>query len=156
MHVAGRVVVCPNCRKRNRFPEIPPPSRAPEDAHDFEYLCGEWMRWFGVEEVTTTQASNDRGIDVVGRGVIAQAKFTPSGKVKVADVRDLIGCKAIHRVTQAWFFNYGKGFPESVLELGREGHVELFRFNAGLLEFRGLTPLAEKLCLGGHKFTSRE
>lgn len=84
---------------------------------------------------------------MVAEGVIAQAKFHPSQKTSVAAVRDLIGCKTIYRAREAWFFTY-LGYTAEVLRLGASGHVELFRFDAASLRFRGETERARLLCSG--------
>jgi hypothetical protein len=129
------------------------PRRAPADSYDFEILCGEWMSWFGVRDVKVSPPGKDGGVDVTGRGVIAQSKFHPSQKVAEPDVRDLIGCRLIFGVNHAWFFHYGPGYPESVVKLCQEGLAELFQFDSTTLSFVGVTGYAAALCRGVTKHT---
>ena len=132
---------------RPKIPHSRSPHRAPRDAADFEVLCAEWMSWFGLARVSTTNPGADGGVDVIGDGVIAQAKFHLNHKTKISEVRDLIGCKEIHKAREAWFFNY-LGYTADVIKLGEAGHVELFKFNADNLQFIGLTAKAHALCTG--------
>lgn len=92
---------------RRRRPAAPAPQPYGVNHQGAERLVADWMRHLGIHDARVTQYSNDGGIDVDSRHVIAQVKnLHSSASVPIAQIRDLFGT-ATHRQKGAVLFTSG-------------------------------------------------
>lgn len=127
------------------------PTRLPTNHLEFEELCADWMRWYGFWDATKTRRGADGGVDVRAWNAVAQAKFQKA-RVGEPPLRDLAGVRAIQGVPYALFFAHAPGFSEPAMTFAERSKIELFIFDRYSKSFRGLTPLARKLCAGERIF----
>lgn len=136
----------PNSAKTSsgvNFSKPKPPARifdlTPET---FEWYCAEWCVYLGGIDVQVTRATKDGGVDVKGRGFVAQVKLQEL-QVGVKSVRELAGVASAKK-TFGYFFSLN-GFSSAALAEAEELQIALFQVKPFTSEITPLSELARLL-----------
>ena len=113
-----------NSKSESRNPK--PKSRLIRNPHEAELVAAEWIRYWGWSDARVSKAGSDEGIDVEGKGVVAQVKahMVPIGR---PDVQNLVGVASVIKKTPI-FFSLTDYTPQAVSWANLAG-VALFGFD---------------------------
>lgn len=92
-----------------------------------EFLCRDWMRFFGIADAEVTRSHADGGIDVTSSTYVAQVKHY-TGSVGAPEVQQLVGVAHTTR-RDALFFTSGKYTPAAMAAAEAVG-MPLLRYSA--------------------------
>lgn len=123
--------------------------RAPKNAFEFEFICANWLRFWGESGVVVTQKSGDGGLDVVSAKFGAQVKFYSDKPVGRPEIQQLYGAASGNGL-QPLFFAYSNGYTPQALEWAQQTGVGCFRFipiSSQQFGFEALTQTAADLAL---------
>ncbi|HEY4753117.1 MAG TPA: restriction endonuclease, partial [Candidatus Limnocylindrales bacterium] len=90
--------------------------------HQAEELAAQYLRRQGFRDAATTPAGTDMGLDVVGRGIVAQVKYH-AGAVGRPELQRLVGANP-NGSTMAFFSR--AGYPATATEYAQTAGIALF------------------------------
>jgi hypothetical protein len=110
------------------FQPIPVPQpqaliEVPENPRDAEYAAAAHMRLLGFGDARVTSAGNDKGLDVVAAGAVAQVKWHET-KVGAPAIRQLKGSAA---PSDRMLFYSKVGYTPGAIEAANSSAMALFR-----------------------------
>ncbi|KAA1375981.1 restriction endonuclease [Aeromicrobium fastidiosum] len=86
-----------------------------------------WVRHWGWTDARVTETGPDGGIDVIGRGVVAQVKFK-SSQTGAPDIQRLYGASYKHPGSQLIFFS-GSSYSKKAIEVADEIGIALYTYD---------------------------